>query len=44
MTGTVFYFAVESKDELPLWMNCITLATLKQDFPEAAQESEGSAM
>ncbi|XP_023711372.1 uncharacterized protein LOC111866550 isoform X3 [Cryptotermes secundus] len=39
-TGTAFYFAVESEDELPLWMESITLATLKQDFSETGQESE----
>jgi hypothetical protein len=41
IAGTVFYFAVESEDELPLWMDCITLATYKQDFSETGQESEG---
>jgi hypothetical protein len=41
IAGTVFYFAVESEDELPLWMDCITLATFKQDFSETGQESEG---
>jgi sulfur transfer complex TusBCD TusB component (DsrH family) len=41
IAGTVFYFAVESEDELLLWMDCITLATFKQDFSETGQESEG---
>lgn len=42
IAGTAFYFAVESEDELPLWMDCITLATFKQDFSETGQESEGA--
>lgn len=42
IVGTAFYFAVESEDELPLWMDCITLATFKQDFSETGQESEGA--
>nr|CAD7198537.1 unnamed protein product [Timema douglasi] len=31
-TGTVFYFAAETDDELTMWLDCIVLATLKQDF------------
>jgi hypothetical protein len=41
-TGTVFYFAAESEEELSLWMDCITLATFKQDFSKMGQESEGN--
>jgi hypothetical protein len=39
--GTVFYFAVESEDELSLWMDHITVATFKQDFSKSGQDSEG---
>jgi hypothetical protein len=42
VSGTVFYFAAESEDELLLWMDCITLATFKQDFSKTGQESEGN--
>lgn len=41
-TGTVFYFAAESEDELSLWVDCITLATFKQDYSKIGQESEGN--
>jgi hypothetical protein len=40
-TGTVFYFAVESEDELSVWMDHVTMATFKQDFSSSGQESEG---
>jgi len=43
-TGTVFYFAAESEEELSLWMDCITLATFKQDFSKMGQESEGNLL
>ncbi|XP_069700872.1 connector enhancer of kinase suppressor of ras 2 isoform X2 [Periplaneta americana] len=46
-TGTVFYFAVESEEELAVWMDCMTLATFKQGhesdavfFSETDEESE----
>ena len=42
LTGTVFYFAAESEEELSLWMDCITLATFKQDCSKMGQESEGN--
>lgn len=41
-TGTVFYFAAESENELLLWMDSITQATFKQDFSKTGQESEGN--
>lgn len=44
LTGTVFYFAVESEDELSLWMDRITSATLKQDFSKSGQEAEGKLL
>uniref|UniRef100_A0A7R9P871 (California timema) hypothetical protein n=2 Tax=Timema TaxID=61471 RepID=A0A7R9P871_TIMCA len=32
LARTVFYFAAETDDELTMWLDCIVLATLKQDF------------
>nr|CAD7601690.1 unnamed protein product [Timema genevievae] len=41
-TGTVFYFAAETDEELTMWLDCIVLATLKQDFnkPSVGMDSD----
>ena len=41
IAGTVFYFAAETEEALNQWLDCMTQATLRQDFSKPGQDNDG---